>query len=80
MTALREDVVGVAVRCAVCGQRKAPRGRSAPMAASYCDWECDGYAKEPSVGSLWPGESEADFGYAVSDVGTEKRAARGGKS
>lgn len=44
--------------CTVCGMRKNPRGRSAPleMANSLCDWECAGYNQEPKPGHLWPGE------------------------
>lgn len=34
-----------------------------------CDSECVGYDLAPFVGSLWPNESEAQFGYAVSDIG-----------
>lgn len=47
--------------CIVCGRRKKPRGRSAPlgMANSLCDHGCPGYAQEPLVGHFWPGE-EAD--------------------
>ncbi len=47
--------------CTVCGRRKAPVGRSVPLecGGSYCDWECDGYRKDPKPGHLWPGE-EAD--------------------
>ena len=76
MSDLRSDVVGVAVTCVVCRQRKCPRGRSAPAAASYCDWDCPGYTQEPHAGSLWPGESEEEFGYPVSDVGTRKTPPR----
>ena len=67
---LRADVVGVAVECAVCGQMKKPVGRSAPMGPCFCDGDCAGYLQSPRSGSLWPGESEADFGYRVSNVGT----------
>lgn len=44
--------------CAVCGKRKAPRGRSVPlpMAGGLCDWECPGYQLAPKPGHLWPGE------------------------
>jgi hypothetical protein len=65
---------GVDVRCTECHMTKAPLGRSvAPvMANGMCDWECPGYAKEPRVGSLWPDESEADFGYPVGAVGTRR--------
>lgn len=62
--------VGICVQCAVCGQMKKPIGRSGPLDASYCTDECAGYRKPPFVGSLWPGESEADFGYPVSADGT----------
>lgn len=68
--------VGIAVDCAVCHRRKKPTGRSAAleMASSLCDHECPGYGQEPLPGSLWPGESEADFGYPVGTVGTKESA------
>jgi len=62
---------GIRVTCAVCGQMKQPRGRSGPLGAHYCDWDCSGYTQDPQVGSLWPGETDEDFGYPCSDVGTE---------
>jgi len=77
--------VGVQVKCAVCGHMKKPRGRSGPLGAYYCEprgptesylFGCDGYYKPPFVGSLWPGESEADFGYPCMDDGTTKEAAK----
>jgi len=40
-------------------------------ASGYCDRECPGYYAEPHVGSLWPGETDADFGYPCGDDGTE---------
>ena len=64
---------GVAVFCKVCGQRKAPIGRSVSMAYYMCDHECEGYRQEPFPGSLWPGESELDFGFPVGSDGTEQR-------
>lgn len=64
--------VGVAITCRICGNYKAPRGRSAPMESSYCDFECEGYYAKPQVGSLWWGETDADFGYPCSDTGTRK--------
>ena len=67
---LNADKVGVAVECDVCGHRKAPIGRSVPLGMYLCDHECTGYEREPKPGSLWPGESEAEFGYPVADVGT----------
>ncbi len=59
--------VGIAVICAVCHKRKAPRGRSAPMemANSLCNFECPGYNLEPKVGSLWPGETSEEFNYGT---------------
>lgn len=59
--------VGIASYCSVCGLRKNPIGRSAPleMANSLCDFECEGYRQDPLPGSLWPGETEKDFGYPV---------------
>lgn len=59
------ELVGVGVDCTVCGLRKKPRGRSAPleMANSLCDHECEGYNKDPKPGDLWPGEKRAEFGY-----------------
>lgn len=59
------DTRGVAIECVVCGLRKKPIGRSAPleMANSLCDDECPGYRQEPYPGSLWPGETREQFGY-----------------
>lgn len=39
------EEVGVAVSCTVCGMRKKPIGRSAPMAMAggLCDGDCPGY-------------------------------------
>ena len=69
--------VGVTVTCSVCGQMKNPVGRSAPLGTSYCEprWYgspggCEGYYREPFPGSLWPGETEAEFGYPVGRNGT----------
>ena len=57
--------VGIAVDCTVCGRRKKPRGRSAPleMANSLCDFECPGYDQAPEPGELWPGETREEFGF-----------------
>ncbi len=59
------EQIGRSVECTVCGLRKKPRGRDAPaaMGNSLCDWECEGYNKEPYPGHLWPGEKQSDFGY-----------------
>jgi hypothetical protein len=62
---------GIAVHCGYCHQMKCPRGRSQPLGAYYCDHECPGYDTEPHVGSLWPGETEAEFGYPVGTIGTK---------
>lgn len=54
-------VGGPLVECAVCGQRKCPRGRDAPMAGgSYCDSDCPGYSQAPRPEELWPGERYGD--------------------
>lgn len=58
--------IGIAVNCAVCGLRKQPFGRSAPMssAGGLCAGdECPGYMQEPKPGDLWPGERREDFGF-----------------
>lgn len=72
--------VGIKVECKVCGHMKKPRGRSGPLGAYYCEpifgdlpGGCEGYDQEPHVGSLWPGESEVQFGYGVGPEGTEER-------
>lgn len=64
--------VGIEVECPVCGMIKAPRGRSVPMARLMCSWECSGYDQEPYSGSLWPDETEEDFGYPVGSNGTKE--------
>jgi hypothetical protein len=66
--------VGIIVHCAVCGRYKKPIGRSAPppeMVNSLCDGEdCAGYETDPLPGTLWPGETCEEFGYAHSHEGT----------
>jgi hypothetical protein len=69
-TPLSATKAGIAVDCVVCHRMKCPRGRSQPLGAYYCDFECDGYNEEPHVGSLWPNETEAEFGYPVGNIGT----------
>ena len=69
---LRSDKVGVAVECVVCHRVKKPVGRSSPLGTCFCDNDCDGYMQTPYAGSLWPGESEGDFGYPVSVDGTNQ--------
>lgn len=75
----KHNRVGVTVRCFVCGHQKKPAGRSGPLRAYYCEpvrdslsEGCVGYDQEPRVGTLWPGESCTDFGYAHSHDGTEE--------
>jgi hypothetical protein len=63
---------GIAVICTVCGLRKKPHGRSAPPEIHYCNQDCSGYQDEPKPGCLWPGETEADFGYPICDNATEE--------
>jgi hypothetical protein len=49
--------------CAVCGRRKAPRGRSVPleMANGLCTDVCEGYQQAPKPGHLWPDEEDEVF-------------------
>lgn len=61
-----KEQIGVAVYCTVCGRRKTPIGRSAPLelAGNLChDTDCSGYRLEPYPGELWPNETREDFGY-----------------
>lgn len=69
--------VGISVECARCHRTKAPRGRSLSYHLSYClPDECPGYNLEPFAGDLFPGETDADFGYPCSDYGTRQLAGR----
>ena len=63
--------VGVSVRCKTCGINKAPRGRSIPFGSFLCGPDCAGFDQDPKPGDLWPGETDADFGYACGDNATE---------
>ena len=63
--------IGVLVKCLTCGYAKKPIGRSGPLGASYCDDQCAGYREYPFPGSLWPGETESQFGYPVGNDGTK---------
>lgn len=71
--ALRADCFGYSATCTVCGRGKQPVGRSAPIGMMMCNPHhpiidphgCVGYNQEPLPSHLWPGESEADFGYRV---------------
>ncbi len=67
---------GVRVSCTVCGHTKQPLGRSAPAMAYHCNSECNGYYLDPQVGSLWPDESEVDFGFWVGDLGVQYKEQR----
>lgn len=65
--------VGIRVTCATCGYVKLPIGRSAPLDYYGCNGhDCPGYFDEPHPGSLWPGETAADFGYPIGVHGTEE--------
>ena len=68
---LSETKRGVAVECMVCGRTKKPVGRDS-MDNGLCSYECPGYRKDPRSGSLWPGETEAEFGYAVGPHGVKE--------
>ena len=70
MNVLSKTKVGARPYCRLCGQSKKPVGRSAPIETIFCDDDCDGYYEYPLPGSLWPGESEFDFGYEVGQHGT----------
>lgn len=65
--------VGIIAECVVCYRPKAPRGRSSPIGSYYCESQiCSGWAAHPFPGDLWPGETDADFGYPCSDNATRK--------
>ncbi len=64
--------VGISVQCTTCGRTKAPIGRSVPHQLDLCDRDCPGNRQDPIPGSLWPGETEADYGYPVSSIGTKE--------
>ena len=69
---LSETRRGIEVRCTRCDRQKKPTGRSGPNGIPYCDDDCSGYWASPFPGSLWPGETEAAFGYPVSRHGTNE--------
>ena len=70
---LRADYFGYRAICGTCGRTKQPAGRSAPMDMVMCTpyhaiidpHGCPGYNTDPLPSNLWPGESEADFGFRV---------------
>ena len=64
-------IVGTSVECTVCGLQKQPRGRSAPMEMTMCNFECPGYNQEPQIGQLWPGETSENFGYPIRAFGSD---------
>ncbi len=76
---LNPNKYGKYIRCTICHKRKQPIGRSAPALTdgTLCGPDCGGFNQEPLSGSLWPEESEADFGYLVGDQGTEIRSPEG---
>jgi hypothetical protein len=73
---------GIEIICNICRRQKAPRGRSASPLIPYClppflgpefgEPSCHGYYDEPQVGDLWPNETEEEFGFPVSEAGTEE--------
>jgi hypothetical protein len=63
--------IGIAVTCTRCGGTKQPHGRSVPLGHFGCNNDCRGYAHEPLPGCLWPGETDADFGYDSCDNATK---------
>jgi len=76
----REEILraaGTRVTCVVCGLTKAPTGRSVSpaMAGSFCDRACPGWECRPLPGSLWPGETREEFGFACSTA--EELAGKG---
>ncbi len=73
MTELSTTKIGKRLYCTICDRQKKPIGRSAPLELNLCDRECGGYMLDPHPGSLWPNESEADFGYLVGPTGTEEK-------
>jgi hypothetical protein len=68
----RATKIGIAVTCTVCGATKKPVGRAAPLGFHYCELECPGYHAEPLPGSLWPGETDAEFGFPCGDNATDR--------
>lgn len=46
------------VICSMCGNPKAPIGRSAPLGSRYCTHECDGYYIEPLASQWFPREKD----------------------
>ena len=69
---LRTGIVGVYVKCKTCGRQKQPVGRG--TYTNLCDAGCPGYRKDPKPGSLWPGESETQYGHTAGNDGiTERR-------
>lgn len=72
-TKLRDDYFGYRATCTICSRTKKPVGRSAPVDSYMCEpfhekinpSGCEGYDLEPLPSHLWPGESEADFGFKV---------------
>ena len=74
MSELSKTKVGARLYCRLCSQPKKPVGRDAPQfGIAYCDEGCMGYYRFPLPGSLWPGESEFYFGFAVGEQGVETK-------
>ena len=65
--------VGIRVQCGTCGLTKAPIGRSISIGRAMCQGDtCRDYYCDPQPGSLWPGETEEEFGFPVSADGTKE--------
>ncbi len=47
------------VTCTICYRKKAPRGRSIPLALAgvMCDSDCAGFYRPPEPDCRWPGET-----------------------
>jgi hypothetical protein len=55
---IHTEVCWAMPECTVCGLRKKPWGRSAPLEAAngMCDSDCEGYSQDPRPGHFWPDE------------------------
>lgn len=60
--------------CTICGHRKKPWGRSAPMGATFCDHECPGYFQHPTPETLWPDEKPVSSLFADDGEASQSRS------
>lgn len=60
--------VSALVYCTVCGRQKCPWGRSQPVELRLCNFDCQGYDKDPHPGTQWP-EEEAERQAALESRG-----------